>query len=115
MGGGRAGRTTGRTRLARARRDDPDALLDPTEDPGATAFGALGTEAGLGDRRVVGRQITMNQIPYTVIGVAPRGFTGVFGGVRCDFWAPISMAERLGNPGMLTSRGSHGLFAFGRL
>jgi predicted permease len=68
-----------------------------------------------GDPRVVGRQITMNQIPYTVIGVAPRGFAGVFGGVTCDFWAPISMAERLGNPGMLTSRGSHGLFAFGRL
>ena len=68
-----------------------------------------------GSRGVVGRQITLNQIPYTVIGVAPRGFAGVFGGVRCDFWAPITMANRLGLPGMLTSRGSHGLFAFGRL
>jgi MFS family permease len=29
-----------------ARRDDPDALLDPVEDPGAAALGALGTEAG---------------------------------------------------------------------
>ncbi len=49
MGGGRTGRAAGRARLVRpprARRDDPDALLDPIADPGAAAFGALGTEVG---------------------------------------------------------------------
>ena len=49
MGGRRAGQPTGRARLVRARRarrHDLGALLDPSEDPGATALGALGTEAG---------------------------------------------------------------------
>ncbi|HVA64521.1 MAG TPA: ABC transporter permease [Terriglobales bacterium] len=64
---------------------------------------------------VIGRQINFNQIPFTVIGVAPRGFVGVFNGVECDFWSPITMAARLGQPGLLTSRDSHGMFAFGRL
>lgn len=48
MGGGRAGRASGRARLDDARgprRDDPDALLDPARDPGAAALGVLGTEA----------------------------------------------------------------------
>jgi predicted permease len=68
-----------------------------------------------GARDAIGRRITMNGIPYTLIGVAPRGFVGVFGGVTCQFWASLTMAGRLGNPGMLTERGSHSLFAFGRL
>jgi len=68
-----------------------------------------------GSRDVIGRQITMNQVPYTIIGVAPRGFDGMFAGVACEFWAPVTMADRLGSPGMLDRRQNHGLFAVGRL
>ena len=67
------------------------------------------------DRGAVGRTITMDGVPFTVIGIAPRGFAGVMAGVECQFWVPITMAERLGLAGTLTSRGSRSLFAFARL
>ncbi|HEY7855514.1 MAG TPA: ABC transporter permease [Terriglobales bacterium] len=63
----------------------------------------------------VGQVVNMNGIPFTVIGVAPRGFEGLLAGLKVDFWAPVTMAERLGSPGTLESRGSHGLFAVARL
>ena len=39
---------------------------------------------------VVGRTVTINDDAYTVIGVAPRGFTGTGVG-PIDFWTPISL------------------------
>ncbi|MGH9484802.1 MAG: ADOP family duplicated permease, partial [Terriglobales bacterium] len=63
---------------------------------------------------VVGRTISMNGAPYTVIGVAPKHFQGLLAGLRCDWWAPVTMAERLGSPGMLEHRGSRSLLAVGR-
>lgn len=68
-----------------------------------------------GDRGVIGRQIGMNAEPFTVIGVAPRGFQGMITGVDTQFWAPLTMAERLGAPGMLEDRGNRGQLAIARL
>ncbi|HET9783688.1 MAG TPA: ABC transporter permease, partial [Terriglobales bacterium] len=67
------------------------------------------------DPGVVGRTITMNGQPFTVIGVAPRGFDGLFTGLDVDWWAPITMAEKLGQPGLIDSRGNRSNFAVGRL
>jgi len=39
---------------------------------------------------VGGRIITLNGRPYTVIGVAPEGFRGVFTPLRMDAWVPLS-------------------------
>src|SRR6185312_512066 len=68
-----------------------------------------------GEANIIGQTIRMNGLPYSVIGVAPRGFDGLFAGFESDFWAPITMATRLGSPEMLTSRGNHSQFAVGRL
>lgn len=68
-----------------------------------------------GRAAVLGRQIEMNGVSYTVIGVAPQGFSGMFAGIDVKFYAPVTMAARLGNPTMLVSRSSRGLFALGRL
>lgn len=68
-----------------------------------------------GDATVLDRQIEMNGVPYTVIGVAPRGFAGMFAGIDVKFFAPVTMAARLGNPTMLDARSNRGLFAIGRL
>ncbi|MGH9476153.1 MAG: ABC transporter permease [Terriglobales bacterium] len=68
-----------------------------------------------GEPGILGRTVTLNGAPYVVIGVAPRGFKGLFDGVKCDFWAPVTMSEGLGGPGVLDQRGSRGLFAVGRL
>ena len=42
------------------------------------------------DRAILGRTITLNQETYTVVGVAPRGFTGVEL-ARIDVWIPMSV------------------------
>lgn len=39
---------------------------------------------------VNGRVVTLNSRPYTIIGVAPEGFRGVFTPLRMDAWVPLS-------------------------
>ena len=48
------------------------------------------------DARIVGRTITLNRHPFTVIGVAPRDFSGVYGGVAEGLWVPVSALRSLG-------------------
>ena len=44
------------------------------------------------DPNVVGKTLTLNATPYTVIGVAPRGFKGAFTfGNAEQVWIPVSM------------------------
>jgi predicted permease len=42
------------------------------------------------DERVIGKQVTIDDALYTVVGVAPRGFTGPER-VRADVWRPMSL------------------------
>jgi predicted permease len=44
-----------------------------------------------GDPQIVGKTIEINRHPYTVIGVAPRDFTGCKTGLRTDLWIPLPM------------------------
>ena len=45
-----------------------------------------------GDAQVVGTTVAINGHPFTVVGVAPRGFTGVvFGGDPEALWMPMSV------------------------
>ena len=48
-----------------------------------------------GDPNVVGRTITVNAEPLTVIGVAPEAFAGTELGVRAQIFAPLTMYWRL--------------------
>jgi predicted permease len=48
------------------------------------------------DPNVVGRTLTLNATPYTVIGVAPHGFKGTFTfGNAEQVWIPVSMYPRI--------------------
>jgi predicted permease len=47
-----------------------------------------------GDSAVVGRQVTVQGRPFTVIGVVGPQFTG-FSEIPVDFWAPVTTAEIL--------------------
>src|SRR5258706_7713848 len=48
------------------------------------------------DPHVVGRILTLNATPYTVIGVAPHGFKGTFTfGNAEQVWIPVSMYPRI--------------------
>jgi predicted permease len=42
---------------------------------------------------VVGRGVSVNNQPFTVIGVAPSGFAGAFPGVATDIWLPSIRAD----------------------
>jgi putative ABC transport system permease protein len=42
------------------------------------------------DGSVVGRQVELNGFPFTVIGIAPRQFTGTVAGEPADVWVPMS-------------------------
>jgi predicted permease len=49
------------------------------------------------DPTIIGETITLNQIPYTVIGVTPPEFTGLAVGTGPDLWIPLRSLDRL-NP-----------------
>ncbi len=70
-----------------------------------------------GNPAVLGKQITVNGLPLTIIGVAPRGFSGTTLGVRPDVFVPISMAGLMidGWKGVETDRDEHFVYIFGRL
>lgn len=64
--------------------------------------------------QVVGRLIQSESQSYTIIGVGPREFTGVFAPLRTDLWVPIQTRPRLA--AQLEERGSRRLMMlFGRL
>jgi predicted permease len=57
-----------------------------------------------GDPAVIGRVVRINQHPFTIIGVVPATFLGTMSGLRCDFWAPVSMHGEVANFGSLQYR-----------
>jgi putative ABC transport system permease protein len=61
---------------------------------------------------VVGRLIRSESQSYTIVGVTPRGFTGVFAPMRTDLWVPARTRPTLGP---LLERPSRMLMVFGRL
>jgi predicted permease len=43
----------------------------------------------------VGRTLTLNETTYTIVGVAPRGFSGDWIGQPSDVWIPIAMQAQV--------------------
>jgi hypothetical protein len=78
---------------------------DEAHRKGATAVAMLGH--GLWTRRygadpaIVGRTIQINASPHLVVGVLPRGFSGLNG--NAELWIPLAVFE----PSQLTQRYSH--------
>ncbi len=51
-----------------------------------------------GSASVLGRKITLNGVPFTIIGVAARGFHGIAVGNHSDLFVPIMMMSTLNPP-----------------
>src|SRR6202045_4899295 len=51
-----------------------------------------------GARDVVGRTIELNNVPFTIAGVAEQRFTGITPGSDYDVWLPLSDAQRITDP-----------------
>ncbi len=69
-----------------------------------------------GDEHVVGQQLTIGGGKFTVIGVAPPGFTGMHPEGRTDLWLPWTMeAEASGRPPVYANRDARLASIIGRL
>ena len=51
-----------------------------------------------GDPSVVGTNITLNGVPYTVVGIAPPEFYGAAPGSRPDMWSTLHSRDTRGKP-----------------
>jgi len=76
-----------------------------------------GADAGL-----LGRTVSISGRPFTVVGVAPRGFTGTGVVIAPEFWVPLAATKLVENDfirdiagGELASRDTHRFLLIGRL
>src|SRR5215475_1922002 len=70
----------------------PDEDKKPGGDNVAVLSYSLWVNKFGSDRGISGKTLTLNAMPYTVIGVAPRGFKGTFTfGNAEQIWIPVSM------------------------
>jgi predicted permease len=79
------------------------------------------------DPDIIGRQVHINTVPYTVIGVAPASFTGMMPAVKPHIWIPLMMSDGVSTMGIndlqesplgdtrIERRGSRFMFVKGRL
>ncbi len=74
-------------------------LSSEASEPGSApvavlSYGAWQARFG-GTRDVLGRTLELNHVPFTVVGVAPKGFLGLSAVFGPDVWLPATMAERV--------------------
>src|SRR5205814_5269243 len=73
----------------------------PAEDttPGAAPVAVLGYAAWQarfgGAPDILGRTVKLNSTPFTIIGIGPKGFKGVYAVFGPDVWVPSMMAEQI--------------------
>jgi hypothetical protein len=73
----------------------------PSEDvtPGAAPVVVLGYAAWQGRfggaSDIIGRTLKLNSTPFTVIGIGPKGFKGLYAVFGLDVWVPSMMAEQI--------------------
>ncbi|HLL75964.1 MAG TPA: ABC transporter permease [Pyrinomonadaceae bacterium] len=83
--------------------------------PGANPFVVLSHAIWRGrfgaDPSVVGRALSLDGRPYTVVGVAAESFKGLQLGETAQFWLPVSMLPE----SVLSGRGNRGFELVGRL
>jgi macrolide transport system ATP-binding/permease protein len=69
-----------------------------------------------GDPQIIGKTQRFNNVPHTIIGVAPEGFYGTFVGWAMQFWVPASMEETFESGGYkLEDRDARWIEAYVRL
>lgn len=70
------------------------------------------------DPLLIGKTITVNNQPLTVVGIAPPQYTGMMRGLECQIWVPAMMTPAL-DPSLgesrLNSRGAKWVTMVGRL
>jgi len=67
------------------------------------------------DPQIAGKQIRINGYPYTVLGVAPRGFHGTEIFYWSEIWVPMMMQAQIEGHSWLEVRNTHNSWLAGRL
>ncbi|MEP7384768.1 MAG: ABC transporter permease, partial [Gemmatimonadota bacterium] len=73
----------------------PEEDATPMSHPVIVISHSLWSTHFAGDSGIVGRTVRVSGLPYTVIGVAPREFHGVFSPILVDAWVPLMMQQQL--------------------
>ena len=70
-----------------------------------------------GDRSIIGRSITLDRKPYTVVGIGPASFAFPVNEPKIQLWTTIADDRKAlpGDQAMTEQRGAHMLTALGRL
>ncbi|HEY1987526.1 MAG TPA: ABC transporter permease [Terracidiphilus sp.] len=59
-----------------------------------------------GDPAIIGKTIEINLHPYTIVGVAPRGFIGCKSGLHTDIFLPLGMDRQVWGSDRIDYRGA---------
>ncbi|HEX2444935.1 MAG TPA: ABC transporter permease [Vicinamibacterales bacterium] len=89
----------------------PDEDATPGSHPVVVLSHGLWTRRFGGDPAIVGKTLTLNRQPFSVIGVAAEGFTGTFLFGAPDIWVPMMMHDAI-QPGFDWYEQRRGLFLF---
>jgi len=77
-------------------------LPDEDATPGMAPVAVLGYSAWQnrfgGRADVVGQSIRLNNVPFTIIGVGPKDFKGLYAVFGPDLWVPFTMARQFLSP-----------------
>lgn len=76
---------------------------------------ALWRDRFAGDANVIGRTVLINHHPFGVIGIAPKGFSGIYGGMAEFAWIPLSSLRNLSADAPPDPLGRYGLQVVVRL
>lgn len=96
-------------------------FFTPEEDTarGASPFVVLSFDAWQrrfgGASGITGTTIRINGLPYTILGVAPRGFHGTEVAFRPEVWVPMSMQPQIEGRSWLDERTTLNVWITGRL
>ncbi|HSB12420.1 MAG TPA: ABC transporter permease [Blastocatellia bacterium] len=97
--------------IGRTFNDDED--LKPGDDPVVTIGHGLWERRFGSDPGVIGKTMSLNKVPLTIVGVLPRGFKGQKG--TAEAWVPMMMAPQLLFPRRLVQRFAHWTEVIARL
>src|SRR5690348_2874234 len=68
-------------------------LTDADENPGAPRAAVISyaywTRRFAQDPAIIGKNVTLNGIPFTIVGVTPQNFYGISVGTEPDLWVPF--------------------------
>jgi predicted permease len=96
----------------------PGEDAEPSAHPVVVLSDSLWRQHFAADPEVINRSVAINGQPFTIIGVAPRGFTGIAYADNAErLWMPLAMqrAAMPTAPGLLTAVNARWLHVVGRL